>query len=158
MTHTRWRYSIADRLYVESIQSTFLNRPDKNFMMSNKGNKGFGYTKTGRLSGTLEPVTNSIPKVGDDEVIIKVKAMALNPVDEQLYVMCLGTFRDVGTHECSAQLTPDYMKKLNVQFNGGKAFVPGADYAGVIHSAGRNSKWKVGQEVHGMTMDISGGK
>jgi len=49
-------------------------------------NKGFGYTKTGRLSGTLEPVTHPIPDVGDDEVVIKIKAMALNPVDEQLCV------------------------------------------------------------------------
>ena len=56
-----------------------------------------------------------------------------------------------------AQLTPDYMKKLNVQFNGGKAFIPGEDYAGIIHSAGKNSKWTVGQEVHGMSLDISGG-
>ena len=57
-----------------------------------------------------------------------------------------------------AQLTPDYMKKLGVQLSGGKAVIPGADYAGVIHSAGRNSKWNVGQEVHGMSMDITGGK
>lgn len=49
-------------------------------------NRGFGYTKTGRLSGTLEPVSNSIPEAGDDEVVIKIKAMALNPVDEQLCV------------------------------------------------------------------------
>jgi len=49
------------------------------------------------------------------------------------------------------------MKKLNVQFNGGKAFIPGEDYAGVIHSAGKNAKWTVGQEVHGMSLDISGG-
>jgi hypothetical protein len=49
-------------------------------------NRGFGYTKTGRLSGTLEPVSNAIPVAGDDEVVIKIKAMALNPVDEQLCV------------------------------------------------------------------------
>jgi hypothetical protein len=49
-------------------------------------NRGFGYTKTGRLSGTLEPVSNAIPEAGDDEVVIKIKAMALNPVDEQLCV------------------------------------------------------------------------
>jgi hypothetical protein len=47
-------------------------------------NKGYGYTETGRLSGTLKPVSNSIPEAGDDEVVIKLKAMALNPVDEQL--------------------------------------------------------------------------
>lgn len=49
-------------------------------------NKAYGYTKTGRLSGTLTSVTNPIPEAGDDEVVIKIKAMALNPVDEQLYV------------------------------------------------------------------------
>jgi NADPH:quinone reductase-like Zn-dependent oxidoreductase len=59
---------------------------------------------------------------------------------------------------CSAQLTPDYMKKLGVQLTGEKAVIPGADYAGVIHSVGKNSKWTVGQEVHGMNMDITGGK
>jgi NADPH:quinone reductase-like Zn-dependent oxidoreductase len=47
-------------------------------------NKAFGYTKTGRLSGTLESVANPIPQAGDDEVVIKIKSMALNPVDEQV--------------------------------------------------------------------------
>jgi NADPH:quinone reductase-like Zn-dependent oxidoreductase len=32
----------------------------------------------------LEPVSNTIPTPGEDEVVIKIKAMALNPVDEQL--------------------------------------------------------------------------
>jgi hypothetical protein len=49
-------------------------------------NRGFGYTKTGRLSGTLGPVSGPIPEAGDDEVVIRIKAMALNPVDEQLCV------------------------------------------------------------------------
>jgi NADPH:quinone reductase-like Zn-dependent oxidoreductase len=48
------------------------------------------------------------------------------------------------------------MKKLGVLFNGEKAFVPGADYAGVIHAAGKNSKWTVGQEVHGMSLSLEG--
>ena len=47
-------------------------------------NKAYGYTRTGRLSGTLEPVTHPIPEAGDDEVVIKLKSMALNPVDEQV--------------------------------------------------------------------------
>jgi NADPH:quinone reductase-like Zn-dependent oxidoreductase len=47
-------------------------------------NKGYGYTEMGRLSGTLKSVTNPIPEAGNDEVVIKLKAMALNPVDEQL--------------------------------------------------------------------------
>jgi NADPH:quinone reductase-like Zn-dependent oxidoreductase len=55
-----------------------------------------------------------------------------------------------------AQLTPDYMKKLDVHFNGGKAFIPGADYSGVVHAAGKNSKWTVGQGVHGMNLDMAG--
>lgn len=47
-------------------------------------NKGWGYTQTGRLSKTIQPVTSGIPQVGDDEVVIEIKAMALNPVDEQM--------------------------------------------------------------------------
>ena len=47
-------------------------------------NKAYGYTTAGRLSGTLESVTNPIPEAGDDEVVIKLKSMALNPVDEQV--------------------------------------------------------------------------
>ena len=65
-------------------------------------NRGFGYTKTGRLSGTLEPVSNSIPEAGDDEVVIKIKAMALNPVDEQL---CVGPrCFQAGAHETEPSL------------------------------------------------------
>lgn len=47
-------------------------------------NKAWGYTETGRLSETIKVVNNPIPEAGDDEVVIKLKAMALNPVDEQL--------------------------------------------------------------------------
>jgi NADPH:quinone reductase-like Zn-dependent oxidoreductase len=64
-------------------------------------NRGFGYTKTGRLSGTLEPLSNPIPEVGDDEVVIKIKAMALNPVDEQLYVG-LGSIKTKADQQSSA--------------------------------------------------------
>lgn len=47
-------------------------------------NKGWGYTETGRLSGTIKFITNELPIPGDNEVVVEVKAMALNPVDEQL--------------------------------------------------------------------------
>jgi NADPH:quinone reductase-like Zn-dependent oxidoreductase len=50
------------------------------------------------------------------------------------------------------------MKKLSVQLNGGKAYIPGADFAGIIHSAGKNSRWTVGQEVHGMNLDTAAGE
>lgn len=52
--------------------------------MTAMSNNGWGYTVSGRLSGTIKPVKNDIPKPGDDEVVIQLKAMALNPVDEQL--------------------------------------------------------------------------
>lgn len=48
--------------------------------------RAWGYTETGRLSGTIKAVNNPIPEAGDGEVVIRLKAMALNPVDEQLYV------------------------------------------------------------------------
>ena len=43
------------------------------------------YTTQGRLSGTVTRVTRSRKdEVEDDEVLIQVKAAAVNPVDEQL--------------------------------------------------------------------------
>jgi NADPH:quinone reductase-like Zn-dependent oxidoreductase len=44
----------------------------------------YQYTKQGRLSGTLEKTTRSTPTPGDEEILVKVKAAALNPVDQQL--------------------------------------------------------------------------
>jgi NADPH:quinone reductase-like Zn-dependent oxidoreductase len=59
-------------------------------------NKGWGYTVSGRLSGTIKPVNNDVPIAGDDEVVIKLKAMALNPVDEQLWGSRLRTASQIG--------------------------------------------------------------
>jgi NADPH:quinone reductase-like Zn-dependent oxidoreductase len=51
-----------------------------------KDNTVWEYTKAGRLSGTVNQVTREIPEPGPSELVIKVRAAALNPVDEQLCV------------------------------------------------------------------------
>jgi NADPH:quinone reductase-like Zn-dependent oxidoreductase len=42
------------------------------------------YTESGRLSTVLVQATKDIPEPDDDGVVVKTKAMALNPVDEQM--------------------------------------------------------------------------
>jgi hypothetical protein len=74
----KWRLTSEDAV---TNQPASLFSSQQQDIMSNRG---FAYTTSGRLSGTLEPVSNAIPTPGDDEVVIKIKAMALNPVDEQL--------------------------------------------------------------------------
>lgn len=64
--------------------------------------------------------------------------------------------RTYAEHRNRAQLAPDSMKKLGMVLRDGKPFVPGSDFAGIIHSAGTNSRWTVGQEVHGMKMNMDG--
>lgn len=49
------------------------------------------------------------------------------------------------------------MKKLGVSLRDGKPFVPGSDFSGIIHAAGKDARWTVGQEVHGMKMNMDGG-
>ena len=44
----------------------------------------FQYTRSGRLSGTLEKATRPTPTPNDKEMLVRVKAAALNPVDQQL--------------------------------------------------------------------------
>ena len=44
----------------------------------------FQYTRSGRLSGTLDMATRTTPTPNDKEMLVRVKAAALNPVDQQL--------------------------------------------------------------------------
>lgn len=50
-------------------------------------NRQWIYTDRGRLSGTIKQVTSPIPKAKEGQVVIKVKAAALNPVENQMYVL-----------------------------------------------------------------------
>lgn len=47
-------------------------------------NSAWEYTRGGRLSGTIAKAARPDVECGEGEVVVKVKAAALNPVDEQL--------------------------------------------------------------------------
>lgn len=49
-------------------------------------NKAFQFTQSGPLSKSLELTEHAIPEPKPDEVVVKICAAALNPVDVQLYV------------------------------------------------------------------------
>lgn len=49
-------------------------------------NSVWQYTRPGRLSRTIAQADRPVPEVRDGDVVIKVMAAALNPVDEQLCV------------------------------------------------------------------------
>jgi NADPH:quinone reductase-like Zn-dependent oxidoreductase len=42
------------------------------------------YTTRGRLSTTIKQVSKPVPNPKADEVVVKVKAAALNPVENQM--------------------------------------------------------------------------
>ncbi|KAK1925132.1 hypothetical protein DB88DRAFT_488047 [Papiliotrema laurentii] len=94
------------------------------------------YTTQGRLSGTVTRVTRSRKdEVEDDEVLIQVKAAAVNPVDEQLAQSGASLLRFMGADPLPSDLTP---------------WVPANDFSGVVKAAGVDSGYKVGDEVYGM--------
>lgn len=44
------------------------------------------FTSAGRLSSVIHQATRDVPEPGPGELVVKVRAAALNPVDEQLCV------------------------------------------------------------------------
>jgi NADPH:quinone reductase-like Zn-dependent oxidoreductase len=101
-------------------------------------NRSWQYTTRGRPSQTLSLVTKDIPKAGPGEIVIKIHAAALNPVDIQL-----------------AQYSDEGLKAWGA-VPMGTPFCPGMDLAGVVHDAGEGSRWKVGDEVFGMRLNADG--
>lgn len=55
-----------------------------------------------------------------------------------------------------AQLPSAYIKKMGLNLPTDKPNVPGSDFSGIIHAAGKRSQWTAGQEVHGMSMTMDG--
>ena len=47
-------------------------------------NRQWSYTERGRLSKTIRQITGAIPTAKEGEAVIKVKAAALNPVENQM--------------------------------------------------------------------------
>jgi NADPH:quinone reductase-like Zn-dependent oxidoreductase len=48
-------------------------------------NEAYEYNTKQRLSQALSRAIRPIPEPEDDELIVRVRACAINPVDEQLY-------------------------------------------------------------------------
>ncbi|RSH93870.1 zinc ion binding [Saitozyma podzolica] len=96
-------------------------------------NEAWQYTTRGRLSTTIERVKREIPLPEHGEIVVKLKAAALNPVEEQL-----------------AQES-DFMLRFMGWPHMGTPIVPCSDYSGVVHFVGTGiTKWKVGDEVFGV--------
>ena len=102
--------------------------------------KAWVYYEQGPLTQTLQQIT--IPtdtQLGPNEVIVEIKAVALNPVDIQ------------------AGNIPQWIANW-VLFNGtNKAKIPANDFSGVIHQIGSQvKKYKIGDEVFGLNSSAKG--
>ena len=49
-------------------------------------NEAYEFTRQGQLSQVIERTTKKIPEPQNGQVVIAIRAVALNPVDEQLWV------------------------------------------------------------------------
>jgi NADPH:quinone reductase-like Zn-dependent oxidoreductase len=47
-------------------------------------NQSWQYTRQGMLSETLEKVEGPIPAPASEEIVVRVKAISLNPIDYKL--------------------------------------------------------------------------
>jgi len=102
--------------------------------------KAWVYYEQGLLTETLQQTTISIDtQLGPNEVIIEIKAVALNPVDIQI-----GNI-------------PQWIVNW-ILFTGiNKAKIPGSDFSGIIYKIGSNvTKYKIGDEVFGLNLSING--
>ncbi|KAJ9103640.1 hypothetical protein QFC19_004215 [Naganishia cerealis] len=106
-------------------------------------NKAFQFTKQGPLSASLEPVERPVPEPQPDQVVVKILAAALNPVDVQL-----------------SSSSDKILGMMDVQpASPSNPKVPGMDFSGTIHAVGSNidsSRFKIGDEVFGLALDVMG--
>ena len=98
------------------------------------------YYEQGPLAQTLQKTTLTVDtQLGANEVLVEVKAVALNPVDIQL-----GNI-------------PQWMATWLLAAGVNKAKVPAGDFSGIIVRIGEEvSKYKTGDEVFGLSMSIVG--
>lgn len=97
------------------------------------------YTTRGRLSKTIEQVNRPIPVAEDGQVVVRIMAAALNPVENQI-----------------AQSSDRLLKFIKAPPMG-TPFVPCWDFSGVIYAAGEGVEYKVGDEVFGVIQNMTGG-
>ncbi|BEI81566.1 hypothetical protein CcaverHIS002_0207260 [Cutaneotrichosporon cavernicola] len=107
--------------------------------MTVANNTVWEYTRAGRLSSTIAQAARAIPEPGPSELVIQVRAAALNPVDEQL-----------------AQSPPSLLSFLGCAIpSPSKPLVPTSDFAGVV-VASKSAAYVVGDEVYGQRFSADG--
>lgn len=118
-------------------------------------NRQWVYTERGRLSTTIKQTTGPIPDAKEGEVVIKVKAAALNPVENQMYgfeATC--TLSSQLIH--SAQSSDALLRFIGAPPHG-TPFVPCWDFSGTIHRLGAGvTDFVLGDEVFGVLLNMTG--
>ena len=102
--------------------------------------KAWVYYEQGPLTETLQQTTIPIDlPLGPNEVLVQVKAVALNPVDIQTGYI------------------PQWIANWILYAGINKAKIPANDFSGVIHQIGSNvTKYKIGDEVFGLNFSLTG--
>ena len=102
--------------------------------------KSWVYYEQGPISQTLQQANVSVnTQLGPNEVIIEIKAVALNPVDIQI-----GNI-------------PQWIANWILATGINKTKIPGADFSGIIYKIGNNvTKYKTGDEVFGLNLSLVG--
>ncbi|CAF3132322.1 unnamed protein product [Rotaria sp. Silwood2] len=98
------------------------------------------YYEQGSITQTLQQTVIPInTQLEPNEVIVEIKAVAINPVDIQL-----GNI---------SQWIANWLLASGMN----KAKIPGADFSGIIYKIGCNvTKYKIGDEVFGLNLSITG--
>ncbi|UJR08895.1 hypothetical protein I4U23_013149 [Adineta vaga] len=102
--------------------------------------KAWVYYEQGPLTQTLQQTNITLDtQLGPSEVIIEIKAIALNPVDIQI-----GNI-------------PQWIANWILASGITKPKIPAADFSGIIHKIGSDvTKYKIGDEVFGLNLSIAG--
>lgn len=102
--------------------------------------KAWVYYEQGPLTQTLKQIVLPIDtQLGPNEVLVEMKAVALNPVDIQ-----------TGN-------VPQWIANWVLFAGMNKAKIPGNDFSGVIYKIGANvTKYKVGDEIFGLNFSFNG--
>jgi NADPH:quinone reductase-like Zn-dependent oxidoreductase len=107
---------------------------------SKTSSQAWVYYEQGPLTQTLQQINIPIDtQLGPNEVIVEIKAVALNPVDIQ------------------AGNIPQWIANWILFTGTNKAKIPAADFSGVIYKIGTNvTKYKIGDEVFGLNISVTG--
>lgn len=110
------------------------------------------------MSKTIKQVSSPIPTANPNEVVVQIKAAALNPVEEQLCVLAFAYPLTWSlTDSFRAQSSDLILTKLFGAPPMGTPFVPCWDFSGIIESVGDDFEdYKSGDEIFGVIQNING--